>query len=220
MSQQRRSRSRLTAADWAEAALTAMREGGGLKAVAIEPLAVRLGATKGSFYWHFANREALIEAALNRWEQRHTEEVIAALRSERDPLTRVRELFYKVTGDVVRDPTELALLASADHPRVAAAIRRVTTRRLDYLVGLFRDLGLSGTDARHRALQAYSCYLGRACLAHSVPGVLPRGEEDRRYLDSVLDSLLGLRARGGTGADAGTDVGADSGEGPAPGRDP
>jgi AcrR family transcriptional regulator len=181
----------LTAADWAEAALAVLREGGGLPAIAIEPLAARMGATKGSFYWHFANRDALIAAALARWEEQRTEEVIAALARERDPLTRLRELVHKSAGTAVDDPTELALHAGAGHPQVAAALRRVTARRLDFLTGLFRELGLSEGEARMRGLQAYSGYLGRAQMARAMPELLPRGEDDRRYLDGVIDALLG-----------------------------
>jgi len=50
-----------------DAALAAIAEGG-LAAVAVVPLAERLGATKGSFYWHFPSREALVEAALAAWD--------------------------------------------------------------------------------------------------------------------------------------------------------
>ena len=45
--------------DWVEAARSAMVEGG-IDAVAVEPLARRLGVTKGSFYWHFKDRRALL----------------------------------------------------------------------------------------------------------------------------------------------------------------
>ena len=48
----------LSANDWAEAALSAIAARG-IEGVAIEPLARELGVTKGSFYWHFANRNAL-----------------------------------------------------------------------------------------------------------------------------------------------------------------
>src|SRR5215831_599523 len=91
---------RLSADDWAGAALAALAEGG-LAAVAVEPLAARLGATKGSFYWHFANRSALQEAAVLRWEERHTEAVIARLAGLADPAERLRRLFDTVfrTGD-------------------------------------------------------------------------------------------------------------------------
>ncbi|MDT0307566.1 TetR/AcrR family transcriptional regulator [Streptomyces sp. DSM 44917] len=189
MPQQRGSRSRLTAADWAEAALDAMREGGGLAAIAIEPLASRLGATKGSFYWHFPNREALIEAALARWVERRVAEITANGPSE-DPVARLRALFQRTVDEAAEDPTELALLAQADHPQVAAALRRVTARRMDCLTELFRALGLPEADARRRGVQAYCGYLGRAQLTRAVPEVLPQGDEERRrYVDSVIASL-------------------------------
>jgi DNA-binding transcriptional regulator YbjK len=44
----------------------------GIERVRVEPLAAKLGVTKGSFYWHFVNREALIEAALDAWVVRGT----------------------------------------------------------------------------------------------------------------------------------------------------
>src|SRR3546814_7480606 len=58
---------RLSAEDWAQAALDLIAEHG-VAAVAVEPLARRLGVTKGSFYWHFQSRDALLQAALARWE--------------------------------------------------------------------------------------------------------------------------------------------------------
>ncbi len=58
-------RESLTAADWTEAALVALARGG-LAAVGVEPLAKELGATKGSFYWHFADRNELIVSTLFR----------------------------------------------------------------------------------------------------------------------------------------------------------
>src|SRR3546814_6866850 len=64
---------RLSAEDWAQAALDVVAESG-VAAVAVEPLARRLGVTKGSFYWHYPSREALLEAALSRWEAYEQEE--------------------------------------------------------------------------------------------------------------------------------------------------
>ena len=65
---------RLTRSDWERAALQAIAESG-MNAVAVEPLARRLGVTKGSFYWHFANREALMAAAITRWERDQLEDL-------------------------------------------------------------------------------------------------------------------------------------------------
>ena len=50
----------------------------------METVAAELGATKGSFYWHFKNRDALIQTALDRWEKRRTESVIEELEREPD----------------------------------------------------------------------------------------------------------------------------------------
>ncbi len=119
---------RLTADDWAQAALEAIAEGG-LDAVAVEPLAVRLGTTKGSFYWHFANRNALIVAALEAWEREHTAAVIAGADEEAEPGQRLRRLFGLVLPGSRDDRIEMALLASARHPLVAPIMDRVTRTR-------------------------------------------------------------------------------------------
>src|SRR5437660_5551983 len=81
----------LTPDDWAEAALAAIARGG-VDAVAVETVAAELGATKGSFYWHFKNRDALIQAALDLWEQRGTEAVIEEFEREPDPATRLKKI--------------------------------------------------------------------------------------------------------------------------------
>src|SRR5512145_1401917 len=75
---------RLSADDWAAAALDLIAEQG-VAAVAVEPLARRLGVTKGSFYWHFPSREALLSAALERWELVEQETVWGQLESFSDP---------------------------------------------------------------------------------------------------------------------------------------
>ncbi|MFI0259338.1 TetR/AcrR family transcriptional regulator [Streptomyces sp. NPDC017056] len=160
----------MTAEDWADAALAALGEGG-LAAVAVEPIATRLGTTKGSFYWHFANRDALVEA-------------------EADPERRLRGLFAYATAAAADDPLEVSLLATAADSRVAAVLRRVTERRIGYLAGLFAELGFPEAEARRRGLLAYTAYLGHAQLGHAVPQNLPGPADRDRYLDSVLDALL------------------------------
>ncbi|MGD3111281.1 TetR/AcrR family transcriptional regulator [Streptomyces sp. YGL11-2] len=182
-------RQRLTVRDWADAALAAMGEGG-LAAVAVEPLAARLGTTKGSFYWHFANRDALIEAALERWEESRTEAVIAELADEPDPGTRLRRLFQRATRTAAEDPLEVSLLASAADPRVAATLARVTDRRIGHIASLFAELGFPEDEARRRGLLAYTAYLGHTQLSHAVPGTLPAGDARDLHLDAVLETLL------------------------------
>ncbi|MFH8793067.1 TetR/AcrR family transcriptional regulator [Streptomyces sp. NPDC017941] len=182
-------KARLTARDWADAALAAIGEGG-LAAVAVEPLAARLGATKGSFYWHFANREALIEAALERWAEVSTEGTIEEVEAEPDVRRRVRRLFAEAIGSASADPLEVTLLATASHPQVAAALRRVTERRVAYVAGLFAALGFPAAEARRRGLLAVTVYLGHAQLGHAAPSVLPGDDEFGAYVDEALDVLM------------------------------
>ncbi|WP_432140727.1 TetR/AcrR family transcriptional regulator [Streptomyces sp. bgisy084] len=188
-------RPRLSARDWADAALAAMGEGG-LAAVAVEPLAARLGTTKGSFYWHFSNRDALIEAALERWEETGTEAVITELEAEPDPGRRLRRLLTQAISRAATDPLELSLLASTTDPRVAAALARVTDRRIGYVAALFAALGFPEGEARHRGLLAYTAYLGHAQLGHAVPHTLPAEAAQGSYLDGVIDTLVRPRNGG------------------------
>ena len=193
----KRAAPRLTADDWTSAALDAMA-GGGLAAVAVEPLAARLGATKGSFYWHFANRDALIEAAVLRWERDHTDAVIGLVDAEPDPLARLRLLIGLVLDStaVQEDGSiELAMLATADHPHVAPVLARVTERRVAYTAGLFAALGWPVEEARRRGLLAVTAYLGYAQMAHVAPEALPAAEaERRRYIDQVVRLLTASEA--------------------------
>ena len=91
--------SRLSADDWAQAALDLIAEQG-VGAVAVEPLARRLGVTKGSFYWHFPSRDALLQAALERWEVVEQQQVFGSLEEVPDPRTRLRALFQLVAHEV------------------------------------------------------------------------------------------------------------------------
>jgi AcrR family transcriptional regulator len=84
--------------------------------VVVETLADRLGTTKGSFYWHFADRKALIAAALELWEREHTIEVIDHLREIPDPAERLRRLFELAFGGDVGGAISVALYANAPWP--------------------------------------------------------------------------------------------------------
>lgn len=136
---------------------------GGLAAVAVEPVAVRLGVSKGSFYWHFANRQALVEAALAFWEA-GTEEIIAALEAIADPAERMRTLMGLAFGDQHDASISFRLISAADDPAVARVARRVTVRRLGVMQAALEQLGQSPEEARDRVVAGYSSYLGIAAL--------------------------------------------------------
>jgi len=184
---------RLSPADWADEALVAIARGG-LSAVAVELLAAQLGVTKGSFYWHFADRAALIQAALDRWEQIHTEAIIEMMDAEPDATQRLRLLLRAVVGVAKVDQIEVALLASTDEPNVAATMARATERRIAYVAMLYEEMGLDAVAARHRAVMAVSMFLGHLQLARAAPASLPDDDAAwHEHVDAVTDTLLDLR---------------------------
>jgi AcrR family transcriptional regulator len=148
-------RRRLAREDWVEAALAAIADGG-VAAVAVEPIAARLGATKGSFYWHFPNRAALLEAALAQWEERTTTAVIDEIvNATEDPAAQLRTLIVRVIEAAEDDRVGPALLAAAGQPIVARAIDRVTRARVGLIVTVFSRLGFPLPEARSRTARTW-----------------------------------------------------------------
>ncbi len=175
-------RQRLSREAWATAALEALSEGG-VSAIAVEPLAARLGATKGSFYWHFSDRDELVRTALELWESQQTGAVIEELGAISDPGERLRALFNLVLthpGGV--DPV-VALFRDVGHPEVAAALRRVTKRRIDYVTGELEATGMKRAEARRRASMAVAAYVGWWQLNAVLPEDAPVGNRGRKHAE-------------------------------------
>ncbi len=157
---------RLDGATWIAAAHDAIAEGG-MHALRVEPLAAALGVTKGSFYWHFADRRALVDAVLDHWREGR----IAAIRQQTqsaDPpsvvLRRLAEL-YTQAANYHGLAIEIAVrgFARTDAP-AAAAVRRVDAERLARVTALFRALGWSEAEAKARAVLFYAYLFGRPLL--------------------------------------------------------
>lgn len=184
-------KTRLTPNDWASAALEAIADGG-VAAVIVEALAPRVGASKGSFYWHFQDRAALLEAALDMWEATRTDAIVAELQDVEDPLVRLRRLFEIAFGNPHGGRIEAALNAQPAHPGVATVLRRVTERRIGFLAEAFADLGFDAEEARHRALIMYTTYLGFFSVAHGQPHAVPRTAPE---LDNYVETLLQILTR-------------------------
>jgi len=179
----------LTAESWASAALDAMALGG-LDAVAVEPLARRLNVTKGSFYWHFPNREALIKAALDLWEQRETVDVVSGLDQEPDPYQRIVNLFKRANSSHKAGRLYLALAAASDDVRVNEVVQRVSARRLAYLEKCYRALGMDAGEAPLWATFAYATFIGNQQVHRDTPHTFPAGPKFREYFKLMLRTLI------------------------------
>ena len=179
----------LSRTDWTDAALSALAHDG-LAGVAVQPLARTLGATKGSFYWHFADRSALIAATLELWEQRETIEVIERIQAIDDPRERLVALGRGAYAGAAAGNAHAAVLAAATDPRVAPVLERVTRVRLAFLRGLYHDLGLDEDEATRGARLAYALYLGIGELRRADPDGDPSDAGLDAYLTLAVDSVI------------------------------
>ncbi len=180
---------RLSAEDWALAALDVIAESG-LATVAVEPLAKRLGVTKGSFYWHFPSRDALLVAALERWEVMEQEAVFGKLEAVSDPRARLRDLFLLVAHEYKTHIIYSELLKALDHPAVQPVLARVSQRRLDYLTASFRQAGLPRVEAQHRARLTYAAYVGFLQLSLQLAQPRLHHDEFEAYVGHVMTTLI------------------------------
>lgn len=181
----------LSAQDWAEAALNAIGERG-VEGVAVEPLARALGVTKGSFYWHFPNRDALLTAALQRWEARETDEVLARVAQETNPRARIKRLVTEVNTSRRASRVYLALSNTARPAFVRDYVERVSHRRLSFITDCYAALGLSADRARQWALQTYSVFLGSLQIRRDLPDEWPAAEDPAfaEYVRFLMVSLM------------------------------
>ncbi|MDQ3770804.1 MAG: TetR/AcrR family transcriptional regulator [Actinomycetota bacterium] len=156
---QPRSRIRLTRKDWIDAALQALADDGP-SGVAVERLAARQGTTKGSFYWHFKDREELVTEALVTWEREETDALIEEMKEISDPVERLRTGMVMATEYEEEERPDVRLLPSASDPVVGEVVKRVQRKRLDFLAETFRDADFTPAESRLRARLAYSLFLG------------------------------------------------------------
>jgi len=175
---------RLDSAAWMAAAFDVLAEGG-IDAVRVEPLAKALNITKGSFYWHFADRRALLDAMLQSWMEGR----IAAIRQQATdrgtPAVALRQLadLYTRRSNLRGLAIELEIRALARTDGAATeVVRNVDRARLAQVTGLFAGLGWPRAEAQSRAVLFYSYLFGQSLLDSEVVTAAAR--------DRAIDALL------------------------------
>lgn len=185
----KKERSTLSAGDWEQQALVLISEQG-IRAVAVELLARRMGVTKGSFYWHFANRESLLEQSLIRWEKHDAANLQTSLNAIEDPRERLRSFFRRTGREKLTHNVYSALCMASDHPQVEPLLERVAARRMHHIEKAFEEIGFDPQEASHRARLTYSAYLGFLQLQrqHQTPSL--SSEEFEAYMTHVIATLI------------------------------
>jgi AcrR family transcriptional regulator len=171
---------------WIEAGLRALAAGGP-DAVRIEPLAKALGVTRGGFYWHFADRLALLDEMLDTWERATIDEVIERVEGQGgDPEAKLLRLFGLTSSRVVAVDLAVRDWARRDQA-VAERLRRIDNRRMDYLRSLFAALCPDADEVETRCLLYYSLLIGNHFIAAD------HGALSRLDVVKLAITRLGLR---------------------------
>jgi AcrR family transcriptional regulator len=150
---------------WVEAGLRALAAGGP-DAVRVEALAEALGVTKGGFYGHFADRNELLADMLDTWERMSTDDVLTRVEAkERDARAKVRLAgMLTFSGDLL--PVDLAIRDWARRDQsVAARLRRVDNRRMEYLRVLFGAMCADDDEIEARSVLAFTLMIGQHFMA-------------------------------------------------------
>ena len=172
--------------DWLQAARLALLHGG-VEAVRVEKLARNLGVTKGSFYWHFKDRDELLELLLREWES-EAQEILSQMgresRRERiHGLVRLLEQRARLS-EKGKVPSDAAIFAWASvDPWVARRVNKAEEER----IALLRDF-LGGHD---RMELFYLVWLGFVARGQRVPESRKRFPEIARLLLEWLSEPKG-----------------------------
>lgn len=154
---------------------------GGPQALAVERLANRLGATKGSFYWHFTNRAALLRAAVLAWERTATDAVIAGryTHSAQGTPGHGTQAQGQVPAPFGGDSSQrdarllLNLVWHADDAAIGPVVTRILHKRLAFHQSRREQAGQPSEQARAHALYAHALQLGTQLLRRATGDAIP-----------------------------------------------
>jgi AcrR family transcriptional regulator len=179
----------LSPQDWEQAALEWIAEHG-VAALKVEPLARRLGITKGSFYWHFSDREQLLNRSLLRWERLDHDSVARFVNREQAPYEKLADFFRGTSRQHLTHNIYGALLSAPRNHGIAAILQRVTQLRMDFLNNEYLAMGLGVEQARLHTQLTYSAYVGFVQLQRQQLSAMIDAAEPLDYTEHVIAVLL------------------------------
>ena len=149
---------RLTRDEWLAQALDILAHEGQAK-LRIELICAALGVTKGSFYWHFKDRDDFLHSVVQFWSDHFTDPVVEQVTSMGGSAReRIRHLLRVVSeGRFARYDVSIRAWAAQDPDLLAAIVKEVDKRRLAFVASLFTEAGFEEPEAdmRARNLVAY-----------------------------------------------------------------
>lgn len=192
-------RSSLTPETWIDAATQVLVDQG-IGHVRVDVLATQLGVTRGSFYWHFRDREDLLRRVLLAWRVRATDALTRRLEmAQADPQAQLRDVIslpHRGRAAAKAARIELAIRAWARRDAMAReAVDEADAKRIDYHRQIFEALGFAAEEARLRAFVLYSCEVAESLLHRQGHGQDHQTRQD--FLAALIQTPLrpGIKRR-------------------------
>jgi len=162
-------RTRLTPEAWIDAATEVLVDQG-IDHVRVDVLAGQLQVTRGSFYWHFRDREDLLRRVLQAWRELSTVQLTRRLEGARgDPREQLRDVIslpFRGRAAVRAARIELAIRAWARRdPLAQEAVDEGDAARIAYHAEIFQALGFKTADAQMRGFVLYSYEVAESLLS-------------------------------------------------------
>jgi AcrR family transcriptional regulator len=176
---------RLTADDWLQAGYSLLAEEGA-RALKVERLCRQVGATRGSFYWHFEDMDGYRAALVESWNTFRDQDRQSL--AEIDALPP-RERLSAMMIALVRPQHWILERAMREWARTdeaaAANVRDADRRLLRSVAKAYGDCGFSPDDAKLRAELTFAAGIGLLHLTGS-PGQAQKAAQHERFLDLML----------------------------------
>lgn len=163
-------RSTLLPEHWIAAATEVLVDEG-IDHVKVDLLATKLDVTRGSFYWHFRDRQDLLRRVLQSWSDATTQQLTRRLETAHtdDPMQQLRDVIslpFRGRAAARAARIELAIRAWARRDAMARqAVDDGDAARLAYHGQIFRALGFDDHEAAMRAFVLYSYEVAESVLS-------------------------------------------------------
>ena len=181
---------KLTANDWLEAALNVLASDG-VSAVAVEPLAKKLGVTKGSFYWHFKNREDLITNVIVYWESIETQYINHYRSYYSKPEEFMKESLSILINDDLNKSVLIAIAEDKSFSASRIAYQKAVHRRLNIWTAAYTSMGIEKAAAEVKAYETFCSYFGLIKLLLDQPVKINKTKQ-RSLIKGVISSAINL----------------------------
>lgn len=171
---------------WIQTALDTLADEG-VTGVRVEVLAKRLHVTKGSFYWHFKDRQDLLSGVLETWKDGRIRDIVKQTRpvagGEETQIFHVIDV-YSASRNRKGILIELAMREWARRDTAAALIvEEVDAWRLRCARELFLAAGMPMHEASTRSMLLYAYVFGISMMnCEKFDGDIARMKDDIRQL--------------------------------------